>query len=148
MQVSAEAPSFNTAEMAKELRVYGESRASFILSSANRSLGADCMSGRQASRTCSLHDLPPSAVTLQLLCSPRFDGLQARKQLMPACVTHVYPVFPSESPKITSVTGRLPNKVGDLVIVNCTSSKSKPAQVLRWYVNDNLVDPSKVSSGR
>lgn len=52
-------------------------------------------------------------------------------------------VMPTEGPRIFGA--RSTGKVGDVVSVNCTSTKSKPAAVLKWFVNDNPVDATKVS---
>ncbi|GIY70876.1 hypothetical protein CDAR_248881 [Caerostris darwini] len=46
-------------------------------------------------------------------------------------------MLPTEGPKITGGVSKY--RVGDTVYVNCTSSKSKPAATLRWYINDELV---------
>ncbi|GFW15018.1 ig-like domain-containing protein [Trichonephila clavipes] len=36
--------------------------------------------------------------------------------------------------------GGLPKyRVGDTVFVNCTSSRSKPAATLNWYINDEII---------
>ncbi|GIY59521.1 ig-like domain-containing protein [Caerostris darwini] len=45
-------------------------------------------------------------------------------------------ILPTEGPSITG--GRSKYRIGDTVYVNCTSSKSKPAATLRWYINDEL----------
>ncbi|KAG8199245.1 hypothetical protein JTE90_003672 [Oedothorax gibbosus] len=45
-------------------------------------------------------------------------------------------VLPTEGPKITGGVSKY--RVGDTVVVNCTSSKSKPAATLKWYINDEL----------
>ncbi|GFU70482.1 hypothetical protein TNCV_2511381 [Trichonephila clavipes] len=47
-----------------------------------------------------------------------------------------FSVLPTEGPKITGGVSKY--RVGDTVYVNCTSSKSKPAATLRWYINDEL----------
>lgn len=46
-------------------------------------------------------------------------------------------VLPSEGPTLTG--GNQEYRIGDTVVVNCTSAKSKPAATLRWYINDELV---------
>ncbi|XP_076332639.1 cell adhesion molecule 3-like isoform X1 [Tachypleus tridentatus] len=62
--------------------------------------------------------------------APVFDTVSAKKEMK------VY-VLPTEGPKIT---GRhMKYRVGDTVIVNCTSAKSKPAASLTWYINDEKV---------
>ncbi|GFQ97175.1 ig-like domain-containing protein, partial [Trichonephila clavata] len=50
--------------------------------------------------------------------------------------------LPTEGPKITGGVSKY--RVGDTVYVNCTSSKSKPAATLRWYINDELAKPEYV----
>ncbi|KAG8199255.1 hypothetical protein JTE90_003682 [Oedothorax gibbosus] len=61
--------------------------------------------------------------------APEFQTVGAEKEMK------VF-VLPTEGPSITG--GRSKYKVGDIVDVNCTSSKSKPAATLRWYINDEL----------
>ncbi|PRD26877.1 UNVERIFIED_CONTAM: cadm2 [Trichonephila clavipes] len=51
-------------------------------------------------------------------------------------------VLPTEGPKITGGVSKY--RVGDTVYVNCTSSKSKPAATLRWYINDELYDSTVI----
>lgn len=48
------------------------------------------------------------------------------------------PVLPSEGPRI-SAGGRTSHKAGDVVTVNCTSAKSKPAATLNFTINDEPV---------
>jgi hypothetical protein len=51
----------------------------------------------------------------------------------------VLPVaLPTEGPKIYG--SRPIMKAGEVASVNCTSSKSKPVAVLKWFINDNVVD--------
>lgn len=50
-------------------------------------------------------------------------------------------VLPTEGPRITG--GQTKYNVGDVVAINCTSAKSKPAATLRWFVNDNLIGPGE-----
>ncbi|XP_015911212.1 cell adhesion molecule 2 isoform X2 [Parasteatoda tepidariorum] len=64
--------------------------------------------------------------------APSFDTAEAEKEMK------VY-VLPSEGPTLTG--GNQEYRIGDTVIVNCTSAKSKPAATLRWYINDELVGP-------
>ncbi|GBM04349.1 hypothetical protein AVEN_146215-1 [Araneus ventricosus] len=61
--------------------------------------------------------------------APEFQTVAAEKKM------DVF-VLPTEGPKITG--GLSKYRVGDTVYVNCTSSKSKPAATLRWYINDEL----------
>ncbi|XP_015908486.1 uncharacterized protein [Parasteatoda tepidariorum] len=64
--------------------------------------------------------------------APEFQTVAAEKRMT------VF-VLPTEGPKIT---GGVPKyRIGDTVFVNCTSSKSKPAATLRWYINDELAKP-------
>ncbi|GBM04309.1 hypothetical protein AVEN_146187-1 [Araneus ventricosus] len=52
-------------------------------------------------------------------------------------------VLPTEGPRII---GGLPKyRVGDTVSVNCTSSSSKPAATLNWYINDEIITGKKES---
>lgn len=51
-------------------------------------------------------------------------------------------VLPTEGPQIYLTRSK--NKVGDVVTINCTSSKSKPAANLKWFINDHFIDPEKV----
>ncbi|XP_053211737.1 uncharacterized protein LOC128395351 [Panonychus citri] len=44
-------------------------------------------------------------------------------------------VLPQEGPSISKIKTRF--NLDDIVYVNCTSAKSKPAPVLKWYINDN-----------
>ena len=48
-----------------------------------------------------------------------------------------YIVLPNEGPKIHGSKSKY--EVGDDVSLNCTSSKSKPASILRWSINDKSV---------
>lgn len=64
--------------------------------------------------------------------APSFDTAEAEKEMK------VF-VLPSEGPTLTG--GNQEYHIGDTVIVNCTSAKSKPAATLRWYINDELVGP-------
>ena len=45
--------------------------------------------------------------------------------------------LPEKKPIITGLRRRY--HVGDLVRVNCTSAKSKPAAALSWYINGEKV---------
>ncbi|CAL1264478.1 unnamed protein product [Larinioides sclopetarius] len=67
--------------------------------------------------------------------APEFQTVAAEKKM------DVF-VLPTEGPKITG--GLSKYRVGDTVYVNCTSSKSKPAATLRWYINDELAKPEYV----
>nr|XP_042902417.1 uncharacterized protein LOC107441168 [Parasteatoda tepidariorum] len=68
--------------------------------------------------------------------APEFQTVEAEKEMKVL-------VLPTEGPRIT---GGLPKyKVGDIVLVNCTSSKSKPAANLEWYINDELITGKKES---
>ncbi|GIY55788.1 uncharacterized protein CDAR_459451 [Caerostris darwini] len=62
--------------------------------------------------------------------APSFDTAEAEKEMK------VF-VLPSEGPTLTG--GNQEYRIGDTVVVNCTSAKSKPAATLRWYINDELV---------
>ncbi|XP_054719077.1 uncharacterized protein LOC129228422 [Uloborus diversus] len=64
--------------------------------------------------------------------APEFQTVAAEKEMT------VF-VLPTEGPKITG--GQSKYRVGDTVFVNCTSSKSKPAATLQWYINDEVVKP-------
>ncbi|CAL1271777.1 unnamed protein product [Larinioides sclopetarius] len=64
--------------------------------------------------------------------APSFDTAEAEKEMK------VF-VLPSEGPTLTG--GNQEYRIGDTVVVNCTSAKSKPAATLRWYINDELVGP-------
>uniref|UniRef100_A0A2L2YQC1 Ig-like domain-containing protein n=1 Tax=Parasteatoda tepidariorum TaxID=114398 RepID=A0A2L2YQC1_PARTP len=64
--------------------------------------------------------------------APEFQTVEAEKPMK------VF-VLPTEGPSITG--GRSKYRLGDTVSVNCTSSKSKPAATLRWYINDELATP-------
>ncbi|KAG8184892.1 hypothetical protein JTE90_015707 [Oedothorax gibbosus] len=64
--------------------------------------------------------------------APSFDTAEAEKEMK------VF-VLPSEGPTLTG--GNQEYRIGDTVVVNCTSAKSKPAATLRWYINDDLVGP-------
>ncbi|XP_035211375.1 uncharacterized protein LOC118185602 isoform X1 [Stegodyphus dumicola] len=62
--------------------------------------------------------------------APSFDTAEAEKEMK------VF-VLPSEGPTLTG--GNQEYRIGDTVIVNCTSAKSKPAATLKWYINDELI---------
>ncbi|XP_055929949.1 uncharacterized protein LOC129960503 isoform X1 [Argiope bruennichi] len=62
--------------------------------------------------------------------APSFDTAEAEKEMK------VF-VLPSEGPTLTG--GNQEYRIGDTVVVNCTSAKSKPAATLRWYINDELI---------
>lgn len=64
--------------------------------------------------------------------APEFQTVAAEKKMT------VF-VLPTEGPKITG--GLSKYRIGDTVSVNCTSSKSKPAATLRWYINDEIAKP-------
>ncbi|XP_054721645.1 uncharacterized protein LOC129231373 [Uloborus diversus] len=64
--------------------------------------------------------------------APSFDTAEAEREMK------VF-VLPSEGPTLTG--GNQEYRIGDTVVVNCTSAKSKPAATLRWYINDELVGP-------
>uniref|UniRef100_A0A182QRS5 Ig-like domain-containing protein n=1 Tax=Anopheles farauti TaxID=69004 RepID=A0A182QRS5_9DIPT len=49
-------------------------------------------------------------------------------------------VLPETDPIITG--GKPRYQVGDLVRVNCTSARSKPAAQLTWYINSEQADPT------
>uniref|UniRef100_A0A182NE32 Ig-like domain-containing protein n=1 Tax=Anopheles dirus TaxID=7168 RepID=A0A182NE32_9DIPT len=51
-------------------------------------------------------------------------------------------VLPEADPIITG--GKPRYQIGDLVRVNCTSTRSKPAAQLTWYINSELADPNSV----
>jgi len=69
--------------------------------------------------------------------APSFNTAEMEKEMK------VY-VLPTEGPRIFGT--RSTSKVGDVVSINCTSTKSKPAAVLKWFVNDNPVDATKIGS--
>ncbi|GFS97621.1 uncharacterized protein NPIL_546102 [Nephila pilipes] len=89
-EISAEAPSFDTAEAEKEMKVFDKSHFQKV--------------------------------------KTNMDIFQIGEQ-----------VLPSEGPTLTG--GNQEYRIGDTVVVNCTSAKSKPAATLRWYINDELVGP-------
>ncbi|XP_035221866.1 cell adhesion molecule 3-like isoform X3 [Stegodyphus dumicola] len=64
--------------------------------------------------------------------APSFQSVEAERDMNVM-------VLPTEGPKITGGQNRY--NVGDVVAINCTSAKSKPAATLRWYINDHLVGP-------
>lgn len=64
--------------------------------------------------------------------APEFQTVEAEKEMK------VF-VLPTDGPKITG--GQSKYRIGDTVSVNCTSSKSKPAATLRWYINDEQATP-------
>lgn len=47
--------------------------------------------------------------------------------------------LPDEGPKITG--GKVRYQIGDMVRVNCTSGRSKPAVQLNWMINGEPADP-------
>ncbi|XP_076310457.1 uncharacterized protein LOC143225262 [Tachypleus tridentatus] len=61
--------------------------------------------------------------------APSFQTVEASKDMKVL-------VLPTEGPKITG--GLAKYNIGDTVLVNCTSAKSKPAAILRWYINGKL----------
>ncbi|XP_076334762.1 kin of IRRE-like protein 3 [Tachypleus tridentatus] len=61
--------------------------------------------------------------------APSFQTVEASKDMQVL-------VLPTEGPKISG--GRAKYNIGDTVMVNCTSAKSKPAATLRWYINGEL----------
>ncbi|XP_022253780.1 cell adhesion molecule 4-like [Limulus polyphemus] len=61
--------------------------------------------------------------------APSFQTVEASKEMKVL-------VLPTEGPKITG--GRAKYNIGDTVMLNCTSAKSKPAAILRWYINGKL----------
>lgn len=52
------------------------------------------------------------------------------------------PVLPEEDPYITG--GKPRYQIGDIVRVNCTSGRSKPAVHLAWHINGEQADGSLV----
>ncbi|KFM68176.1 hypothetical protein X975_03295, partial [Stegodyphus mimosarum] len=66
--------------------------------------------------------------------APEFQTVEAEKEMKVL-------VLPTEGPRITG--GLMKYRVGDIVFVNCTSSKSKPAATLHWYINDELIKGNK-----
>ncbi|XP_055939069.1 cell adhesion molecule 1-like isoform X2 [Argiope bruennichi] len=64
--------------------------------------------------------------------APSFQSVEAERDMKVM-------VLPTEGPKIMG--GQTQYNVGDMVAVNCTSAKSKPAATLRWFINDNAVGP-------
>lgn len=50
--------------------------------------------------------------------------------------------LPDTDPKITG--GRPRYQIGDIVRVNCTSGRSKPAAKLTWFINGEVAEPSIV----
>ncbi|KAG8199248.1 hypothetical protein JTE90_003675 [Oedothorax gibbosus] len=69
--------------------------------------------------------------------APEFQTVTAEKEMKVL-------VLPTEGPRITGGLARY--RVGDIVSVNCTSSSSKPAATLNWYINDRLVSEKIDSS--
>lgn len=49
-------------------------------------------------------------------------------------------MLPNEGPKITG--GRSRYHINDIVDVNCTSGRSKPATHLQWFINGEMVENS------
>lgn len=49
-------------------------------------------------------------------------------------------VIAKDGPMITG--GKANYKVGDLLNVNCSSTKSRPAPQLHWYLNEEMVNNS------
>ena len=45
--------------------------------------------------------------------------------------------MPKDGPRISG--GRPRYQIGDMVRVNCTSARSKPAATLQWFINSELV---------
>ncbi|GFQ83856.1 uncharacterized protein TNCT_171541 [Trichonephila clavata] len=64
--------------------------------------------------------------------APSFQSVEAERDMKVM-------VLPTEGPKITG--GQTQYNVGDIVSINCTSAKSKPAATLRWFINDNPLGP-------
>lgn len=64
--------------------------------------------------------------------APSFQTVEAEKEM------HVL-VLPTDGPRITG--GQPKYNIGDPVVINCTSAKSKPAATLRWFINDQVVGP-------
>lgn len=54
------------------------------------------------------------------------------------------PALPDEGPRITG--GRPRYQIGDMVRVNCSSGRSKPAAHLNWYINGDPADQSLLRS--
>ncbi|KAK7065447.1 hypothetical protein SK128_001142 [Halocaridina rubra] len=50
--------------------------------------------------------------------------------------------LPERAPTITG--GRSHYRVGETASLNCTSSRSKPAATLTWFINDEQVKPSQI----
>ncbi|XP_015607897.1 uncharacterized protein LOC107273841 isoform X2 [Cephus cinctus] len=48
-------------------------------------------------------------------------------------------VLPDKGPRITG--GRSKYQIGDIVRLNCTSARSKPAALLNWFINSEPADP-------
>lgn len=48
--------------------------------------------------------------------------------------------LPEEGPRITG--GKPRYQMGDVVRVNCTSGRSKPAAHLNWFINGEPADPT------
>ncbi|CAL1264481.1 unnamed protein product [Larinioides sclopetarius] len=68
--------------------------------------------------------------------APEFQTVEAEKEMKVL-------VLPTEGPRII---GGLPKyRVGDTVSVNCTSSSSKPAATLNWYINDEIITGKRES---
>ncbi|GFY57274.1 ig-like domain-containing protein [Trichonephila inaurata madagascariensis] len=68
--------------------------------------------------------------------SPTFQTVEAEKPLK------VF-VIPQEDPEIEGSQSRY--EVGDYVNVTCKSGPSKPAAVLKWYINGKEAEPGKIS---
>lgn len=54
-------------------------------------------------------------------------------------MTH-FIALPEEGPKISG--GRARYQIGDMVNINCTSGRSKPATHLTWFINGEPVNSS------
>ncbi|XP_049826007.1 uncharacterized protein LOC109600338 isoform X2 [Aethina tumida] len=64
--------------------------------------------------------------------APFFETVAERSQM-------VVVALPDEGPKITG--GKVRYQIGDMVRVNCTSGRSKPAVQLNWMINGEPADP-------
>ncbi|XP_015789407.1 cell adhesion molecule 3-like isoform X3 [Tetranychus urticae] len=60
--------------------------------------------------------------------APEFKTAEMEKDM------EVY-VLPQEGPQISGSKSRY--NVNDIVLINCTSAKSKPAASLKWYINES-----------
>ncbi|XP_035221865.1 uncharacterized protein LOC118194771 isoform X2 [Stegodyphus dumicola] len=110
-EVSAEAPSFQSVEAERDMNVMGPESPTTESPTTQRT----------------------TTVTTTTVTTTTFKSSSV------LTIFTISEVLPTEGPKITGGQNRY--NVGDVVAINCTSAKSKPAATLRWYINDHLVGP-------